>query len=217
MPVLRAVDVGQNFGSLLLFRRMSFEVIGGESLAITGSNGSGKSTLLKILSGVMTPKAGEVELVIDGRTVDDMKRPLHVGLVAPYLSVYDNLSARENLEFLARARGQSVTDGASDTAAGKRIASVLQRVGLEGREDDLVGTFSSGMKQRVKYAAAMLPRPDVLLLDEPSANLDVEGIAMVEEVMEWQLEADRILIVATNVAAEAEECDRTLSVESFRS
>ena len=207
MPTLRATNVGQNFGSLLLFRQMSFEVSGGESLAITGRNGSGKSTLLQILSGVMTPKAGTVELETNGTVVDAAMRPLHTGLVAPYLSVYDDLTARENLEFLAKAR--------SWEAPSEPIADVLARVGLKGREDDLVRTFSSGMKQRVKYAAAMLPEPAVLLLDEPSANLDIAGIEMVHDVMDWQLDAGRILVVATNVAAEADACDRNLSVEDF--
>jgi len=226
MPVLRAVDVGQNFGRLLLFRRLSFDVSGGESLAITGSNGSGKSTLLRILSGVLTPKAGTVDLEVAGETVGRVQRPLHVGLVAPYLSVYDDLSARENLEFLARARGHAVRSRVSVNGAEKadaatsdiehRIAGVLERVGLAGREDDAVRTFSSGMKQRVKYAAAMLPEPDVLLLDEPSANLDVAGISMVNEVMSWQLDAGRILVVATNVADEAEACHRSIRVENFR-
>jgi len=208
MPTLRAINLGQNFGSLLLFRRMSFEVTGAESLAITGSNGSGKSTLLRILSGVMTPRAGTVELDIGGSSVSASARPLHTGLVAPYLGVYDDLTARENLSFLSDARGFTSTSGLID--------AVLERVGLSGREDDLVRTFSSGMKQRVKYAAAMLPEPDVLLLDEPSANLDVAGIEMVRGVMDWQADAGRILVVATNVAAEAETCDRTLSVEDFR-
>jgi heme exporter protein A len=207
MPTLRATNVGQNFGSLLLFRRMSFEVRGSESLAITGSNGSGKSTLLQILSGVMTPKAGTVELETGGAVVDAAMRPLHTSLVAPYLSVYDDLTARENLEFLAEARGRR--------ASSEPIADILRRVGLAGREDDRVRTFSSGMKQRVKYAAAMLPEPEVLLLDEPSANLDAAGIEMVHDVMDWQLDAGRILVVATNVAAEADACDRSLSVEDF--
>jgi heme exporter protein A len=206
--ILRVDNVGQRFGRLLLFRRMSFEVTNGERLAVTGSNGSGKSTLLRILAGVLTPRAGSVELEVGGRTLPDEERPLHVGLVAPYLSVYDDLSARENLAFLAEARG---LDDAAD-----RIAAVLNRVGLAGREDDLVGTFSSGMKQRVKYAAAMLPEPSVLLLDEPSANLDAAGIEMVDDVMQWQTDAGRLLVVATNVPAEADACDRQLNVENHR-
>jgi len=207
MPTLRAHALGQNSGPLLLFRRMSFAVEGGESLAITGANGSGKSTLLRILAGVLTPRAGRVELSSEGTPIPDGGRPLHVGLVAPYLSAYDDLTARENIAFLARARGLS-PDGRADR--------LLERVGLGDRKDDLVRTFSSGMKQRVKYAAAMLAEPAVLLLDEPSANLDVAGIEMVEDAMQWQLDAGRILIVATNVAAEAAACDRRLRVEDYR-
>jgi len=89
-------------------------------------------------------------------------------------------------------------------------------VGLAGRTGDLVGTYSSGMKQRVKYAAALLADPPLLLLDEPSANLDEAGLAMVDRVMDRQRARERLLVVATNVAEEAARCDRAVCVEDYR-
>jgi len=207
MPALEASDLARRFGRRVLFRRLSFVLEGGRSLAITGSNGAGKSTLLKVLAGVLRPSKGTVSLSVDGRTLPDDLRPLHTGLVAPYLNVYDGFTARENLAFLARARRlQDSRD---------RIARALELVSLTPRADDLVSTYSSGMKQRVKYAAAVLAAPSLLLLDEPSSNLDEAGIAMVDAVTAHQRATGGLLVVATNMASEASRCDDILRIEDF--
>lgn len=204
-----AVDrVGHHFGSLLLFRRLSFTLAGGDSLAVTGANGAGKSTLLRILAGVLTPKAGRVTLTVDGTDVDAEAHPRRVGLVAPYLGLYETLTARENLAFLAQARRLAEAE--------PRIDAVLDRVGLTDRADDPVSAYSSGMQQRVKYAAALLGDPPLLLLDEPAANLDPAGREMVASVVERQRERGRMVVVATNRADEAARHERSLRIEDHR-
>jgi len=208
MSSLTADAVGHRYGSLLLFRRLSFELRGGESLAVTGANGAGKSTLLRILAGVLAPKAGTVTLTVDGAAVPSERHPTRVGLVAPALGLYDGLTARENLAFLGRVR--RLTD------AGRRIETELARVGLADRADDPVSTFSSGMRQRVKYAAALLAAPPLLLLDEPAANLDAAGREMVETVVADQQTGGGMVVVATNRADEAARHDRTLRIEDHR-
>lgn len=208
MPRLTAKDLAKRFGRRLLFRELSFELQAGESLAVTGANGSGKSTLLRILAGVMSPTAGTRELRIDGRVVTAENHPLHVGLVAPYLNVYDGFSPRENLEFVARARRLPHAEAA--------IRNVLEFVSLSDRSDDAVATFSSGMKQRVKYAAALLTGPPLLLLDEPTVNLDPAGLEMVDAVISRQLDRQRLLVVATNDESEAARYERRIRVEDFR-
>lgn len=205
---LAADDLGMRFGRRVLFRGLSFALDGGQTLAVTGANGSGKSTLLRILAGVLAPVKGGVTLNVDGRAVPPEVRPLRTGLVAPYLNVYDGFTARENLAFLAQARRLPHADA--------RIRAALEQVELTTRADDPVRAFSSGMKQRVKYAAALLADPPLLLLDEPTTNLDAAGVAMVERVMAGQREAGRLLVVATNVEAEAARCERTLHVEAYR-
>lgn len=208
MPTLAVEGVGHHYGRLLLFRRLSFTLEGGETLAIRGANGAGKSTLLRILAGVLTPRAGTVSLSIEGEVVSSERHPLHTGLVAPALGLYQQLTARENLEFLVRARRLARGDA--------RIEAVLDRVGLLERADEQVSTYSSGMQQRVKFAAALLTDPPLLLLDEPSANLDPEGRKMVTSIVEAQTDRGRLLVVATNRADEAKRHDRQLRIEDHR-
>ncbi|PQJ34218.1 heme ABC exporter, ATP-binding protein CcmA [Salinibacter sp. 10B] len=208
MPTLTADQLGHRYGSLLLFRRLSFTLENQESLAVTGANGAGKSTLLRILAGVLSPKAGHVTLTVDGEATSDATHPLRVGLVAPYLGLYDSLTARENLAFLAKARRLSNADA--------RMEAALDEVGLSDRADDPVAAFSSGMQQRVKYAAALLASPPLLLLDEPSANLDAAGRDMVERVIARQRDRDGMVVVATNRPDEASRHDRALRIEEHR-
>lgn len=208
MASLVAEQVGHRYGSLLLFRRLSFELGGGESLAVTGANGAGKSTLLRILAGVLAPKAGTVTLTVEGEAVAPATHPQRVGLVAPALGLYDALTARENLAFLAEARRLLGADARMDT--------LLDRVGLADRAHDPVSTFSSGMRQRVKYAAALLAAPPLLLLDEPAANLDAPGRAMVDTVVDDQLADGGMVVVATNRSDEANRHPRSLRIEDYQ-
>lgn len=187
---------------------MDLALEAGEALAVTGANGAGKSTLLRILAGVLQPTEGEVALYVDGTVVSGEERPLRVGLVAPYLNVYDGFTTRENLTFVARARRLA--------HAASRIDELLDLVDLTGRADELVRTYSSGMKQRLRFAVALLADPPLLLLDEPTSNLDPDGVAMVDDVVARQRDAGGLLVMATNVAQEASRCDRVIRVEDYR-
>lgn len=201
-------NLSKQFGRRVLFRGLSFTLAGGQTLAVTGANGSGKSTLIRMLAGVLSPTRGTVTLTVDGTVVPAEAHPFQVGLVAPYLNVYDGFSARENLRFLAQVRHLP--------EASARIDAVLEQVGLTARADDRVAAYSSGMKQRVRFAAALLARPPLLLLDEPASNLDEAGVAMVAQVIRMQQQEGRLVVVATNEAEEAARCDRAIRVEDFR-
>lgn len=200
-------NLGKHFGRRVVFRRLSFSVSGGEVLAVTGANGSGKSTLMRMLAGVLGPSRGSIQMESDGEVVPDEQRPLVTGLVAPYLNVYDGLTARENLQFVARARHAR--------GWAERIQQALDFVGLSCRADERVATYSSGMKQRIKFAAALLAGPSLLLLDEPFSNLDPAGIAMVDRAIERQRNDGGVLVLATNDRREAEKCDRVIRIEDF--
>jgi heme exporter protein A len=129
-----------------------------------------------------------------------------IGLVSPYLQMFEEFSARENLELAMKIRGLDFDAQAAD--------ALLDRVALYPRRNDPVRTFSSGMKQRVKYAFALLHSPPVLILDEPMANLDADGVEIVRRIMNEQRERG-ILIIATNDLADVEHIDRKVDLNAL--
>jgi len=179
----------QRFGPNKIFESLSFEVPKGQGLVVTGPNGSGKTTLLRILSGLLRPTKGEVRLNVAGKVISPEERLRHIGFITPDLALYEELTTLENLEFFARVRRLKRTK--ADQHA------LLEKVGLKERGRDLVGTFSSGMKQRLKLAFAIQHEPMLLLLDEPGSSLDDSGRAIVEGVIAEQKKKG-VLIVATN-------------------
>ncbi|MCC6443854.1 MAG: ABC transporter ATP-binding protein [Armatimonadetes bacterium] len=193
-PGLELKGIAKAYSGRVLFQNVSVRIEAGRSLAVTGRNGSGKSTLLKIIAGLVRPSRGEAVFTLDGKIIPPGERNRHLGMVSPDLVLYDELTALENLQFAARVRGLKWSD--------RDLRERLEAVGLEKRAHRLnAGAFSSGMKQRLKYAFALLHRPGMLLLDEPTSNLDEAGIAMVEGVIARQKEHG-ILVVATNDAGE---------------
>lgn len=204
MYSLIADNLGKRFGPLKVFSGISFRLDSGRSLAIVGPNGSGKSTLLMLLLGQYHPTAGTISYESDGSPLDEDGVRCATALVAPYLNFYDYLTAEENLVFFANASGCHLT--------GKQFNETLKRVGLEGRGDDQVGTFSSGMKQRLKYAAAILKKPAFLFLDEPTSNLDQSGKELVRAVLD-ELRANTVILIATNEEEEYGYADGVCRVD----
>lgn len=201
---LTLADVHKRFNRRMIFQGIGVDIAGPGSLAIVGRNGSGKSTLAKIIAGVLAPTSGSVRLEVDGREVPREERYRYLGFVSPYLMLYDEFTAAENVSILEAMRSGS-TPGAS------AVAELLDAMGLSGRRNDRVGTYSSGMKQRVKYAVALVHRPPLLILDEPTANLDLDGVAFVKGVVTAQKRSG-ILLVATNDQEEAEWCAARLGL-----
>lgn len=193
--ILSAVGLRKVFNRRVVFKELSFEAESGQVLSITGPNGSGKSTVSKIICGVLTPTSGEVILSNGEGKIDREKVHMHVGMVSPYLELYGEFTALENLKLEIRARKLPKT-------AEDKALEILDRVGLFNRRNDELKGFSSGMKQRLKYAAALVHEPDVLVLDEPTANLDVAGTDMVFSIIE-QYRKERIVVLATNDVDEA--------------
>lgn len=203
---LKATDIKKVFNRRVIFRGISFALAEGQTLRITGRNGSGKSTLVKIISRVLSPTEGKVEFLgMDGRTEAD--RLQTIGLVSPYLQLYDEFSATENLELAMAIRGKRPD--------GKTIDQLMDLVALAGRKHDPVRTYSSGMKQRAKYAMALVHHPPVLILDEPMANLDSDGMGIVQDIMERQRKHG-LLIVATNDISDLDRFDLEVNLNDAR-
>jgi len=184
-------DVAKRYDLRVVFRSVSGEARPGEALVITGPNGSGKSTLLAILCGLLRPTKGVVRYRRqDG---DDLPRDewgRHLGVVAPSMAVYEELTALENLRFYARVRGLALEE------ADHRV--VLERVGLDPDRSTPVRGYSTGMAQRLKIAQALLHSPSVLFFDEASSNLDPSGQDWLEGHVRSLVEEGRTVVLATN-------------------
>lgn len=202
MISLSIQNLTQEYDGRLVFQSVGYE-FAGRSLSVTGRNGSGKSTLIRIIAGLLTPTDGQVQIAIDGSPIERENLREIIGLVAPDVKLYGELSARENLEFLTEAR--NCGPGKSD------VERALDKVGLIDRSNDPVRMLSSGLRQRACFAAAILHNPPVLLLDEPSSNLDTEGIMMVREIINEQSKRGMV-IIATNEPDEAALCEASLDL-----
>ncbi len=196
---INAASISKTFNRRKIFSDISFKLSAPASIAITGKNGAGKSTLSKIIAGVLSSTSGELIFEFEGKTLDEEGRKRHIGFVSPYLNLYDEFSAMENLFLLMRIR-------TSNSEASDKIIQLLKRFNLWERRDDAIRAYSTGMKQRLKYVFALAQSPSVLILDEPTANLDIDGIKVVEDVVAEQKRSS-ILIVATNDSAEAAWCE----------
>jgi heme exporter protein A len=198
-------NIAKLYNRKVIFEKISFSLNEGISFAITGKNGSGKSTLVKILCGVLSPSKGKVEFTVDGTVVPYPDYYPHIGLVSPYLNMYEEFSAEENLAFIAKVRGLG-TDWNS------RAEMLLNEFGIYEHRKKEAKFYSSGMKQRLKYCAALLHEPSILVLDEPTSNLDQYGTEAVRKFMTLQKEKG-ILLFATNDREDLEYADTVYSVE----
>jgi heme exporter protein A len=176
MATATAVEVaglGRAYGERVVLRDVSFSLPEGATLAVFGANGAGKSTLLRILAGLLKPHAGAAQVLGAALPREAWKVRGRIGLLAHEPLLYRDLSVRENLRFHARLHG----------VAFERAAELVERVGLGARDDDPVRTLSRGMTQRAAICRAVLHEPELLLLDEPLANLDPGGAEAVAPLL----------------------------------
>jgi len=189
MVKITAQNLARKFGFRGIFKDISFDVTSPSALVISGPNGSGKSTLLKIIAGILAPTSGTVSFQSDNHPLKPDQLRTQMVYIAPEMNFYDDLTGLENIRFYASVSGDRFTSDEYLTA--------LKNAGLDSRGDDFVKGYSSGMKMRLKYALAFLKKPAILMLDEPSTNLDREGKTLVYRLMEEQRKMG-LLIYATN-------------------
>ena len=201
--ILEARDLSKSFAGPPLFTALSFRLENG-LLAVTGRNGSGKTTLIKILASLLRPGAGTVRIERAGEELSGDERRLAVGSAGPDLAFYDDLSAVENLAFFRKAAGWR-----ADTAELERR---LPDTGLElSAARRRVGGYSTGMRQRLRIAFALLFDPPVLLLDEPALGLDAEGRAAVEGVIARR-RREAVVVVASNDPRDLAQPDQVIEL-----
>jgi heme exporter protein A len=203
MYSLKVSNLCKQYAETLLFMDISFEVHPGEVLAITGWNGSGKSTLLRIIAGLVRPTTGTVAMFLHGESIPKESRRRFVGMAAPAFSLYEELTALENLEFFCKVRGIAYDR--------ESCLGMMERTGLSENADKLCRNYSSGMKQRLKLAQAILHNPPLLLLDEPGCNLDSKGMKIVENIISTQRRLG-MTVIASNEKREVDYGDRVINL-----
>ncbi|HBW51035.1 MAG TPA: transcriptional regulator [Herpetosiphon sp.] len=196
-------ELAKTYSTRPVYDQLAGELHSGEVLAVRGPNGAGKSTFLRLLCGLERPSAGTIRYQWQGQTYSPNTMRPWIGFVGPDVALYRELSAIEHLQFLAKARGL-----AADQVYWREL---LAQVGLAGREAERVAHFSSGMALRLKYAIALLAKPPVLLLDEPTAMFDEPGRQFVAQLVEQQRQHG-LTILATNDQRDAAWADLVLTV-----
>ena len=196
--MLQVKSLRKTFGTLVAVDDVSFTVDRGQLVGLLGPNGAGKTTTVSMIAGLVTPEKGEV-LVGGTRLAGDTDpKKRQIGLVPQDLALYDELSARANLRFFGAL--YSLTGAALD----KAIATAMDLVGLADRLNDLVKTYSGGMKRRLNLAAGLLHDPDILLLDEPTVGVDPQSRNAIFENLELLKSRGKAILYTTHYMEEVE-------------
>lgn len=180
--------------------------IPGTSYAITGPNGSGKSTLLQVIAGATLHNEGTVEFHNSKRVISSEQHYTNISIAAPYLELIEEMTAGEMLQFHASFKNLS---------PGMSHQDILTEAGLGKAIDKQIRYFSSGMKQRLKLALAFFSDTPVLLLDEPTTNLDADGIALYEKLVSG-CTRDKLVIVSSNVKQEYDFCEEIIAISDYK-
>ena len=208
---IQAEGLTRKFGRRAVFQPVTFRAEPGEILAITGPNGAGKSTLLKLIAGVLSPSKGTCVWSRTSSPLKDEERDLARGFAAPYLELYDELTAVEHLVLVANLSGKELSN--------QRALEMLAMFGLQSevaQSDRRLRAYSSGMRQRVKLALALINDPEVILFDEPTSNLDHVGALLVFENLKRLSVAGRTIIIATNDDQERALASQVVEVEPIQ-
>ena len=203
-PALALQDLSKQFGRVRAVDRLSLEVEPGQMAGFLGPNGAGKSTTLYMIPRLVRPSSGRINIFGVDIWQDYKKAIRSVGITVESPAFYEYLSGRANLELAARLRGP---------VSAREIEGVLERVGLAERQHDRVRIYSTGMKQRLGIGRALLGRPRLLILDEPTNGLDPEGTREVLSFLREQVKQEGLTIfVSSHLMSEVEEFCSTVFV-----
>ncbi len=197
--------LGKRYNRHWIFRGLDKLILSGSRTAIAGANGSGKSTLLQVIGGSLDRSEGSVKFIDDGQAAEPDDHFALVGFCTPYLELPEELSLVEFLEFHGKFK---------QWLPGLDASLIIDIMGLQKARDKWVRDFSSGMKQRVKLAQALMTTAPVVLLDEPTSNLDEKGIGSYFEWVE-KFTAGKTLLVASNDAREIDFCNETILISDY--
>ena len=193
-------NFGKKFNYEWIFRGFSYEFVSGEAYAITGANGSGKSTFLQCLAGFFPQSEGKISYSQNNKIIAEDSFYTYLSFAAPYQELIEEFTLMEQINFHQKFKKLSQTP-----------KEIIQKLRLEHSESKFIKNFSSGMKQRLKLGLALYANTPVLLLDEPTTNLDTENIGWYKDEIRQNL-ADRLVIVCSNDANEYDFCKKIIKI-----
>ncbi len=200
-------DLGKKFGSEWIFRNLDLNISQGQKLAILGGNGSGKSTLLQVISGYVLPNHGKVNFTDGGKLIETEDYKDHISLASPYLELIEEFDLKEVIEHCAIYK-PFVNNLTS--------AQIIEISELGSAKNKAIKSYSSGMKQRVKLALAILADCPVLLLDEPVSNLDKNAIAWYKQLISDHAGNKTIIVCSNSISDEFGFCDKEINLSDFK-
>ena len=203
---IKAQGLGKKFSREWIFRNLNLELFQGDKLAVLGANGSGKSTLLQVLSGVMPFSQGELHYYMGNSSLPPDQFFQYFSVCTPYLELIEEFTLEEFLNFHFSFK---------KIRKGEEIDKLIQLMYLESSRNKQIKFFSSGMRQRVKLAVAFYSSTPVLLLDEPTMNLDRKGVGWFLEQVEKTC-GDRLVVVCSNQKHEYEFCEKELLINNYK-
>jgi len=198
-------NVGRRFNKEWIFRNLSAEFSSGNSYAILGPNGSGKSTLLSVLTGSLSPSEGAISFS-DTKDIPVENIYKYISLAAPYLELVETFTLMEIIDFHFKFK---------NFAQGLDAKKLIGILGLEKATNKEIKYFSSGMKQRTKLALACCTDTPILFLDEPTSNLDVQGISWYRELIE-NFGKGRLTIIGSNQIQEYDFCTNQIQISDYK-
>lgn len=208
MAVVSLEGLSKMYGGRLALDSIDLALEEGDIMGLIGPNGSGKSTLLRVISGLARPDSGKISLFDGTRPKDAL---VHIGAVLDRASHWDRLTAFENAWFFARSCGLSKEEAIS------RLEELFAWSGLSARQDDPVSTYSYGMRRKLSLIEALVHRPSLLLLDEPSMGLDYSARLDLYNILKAQAKEGRAVMLATNDMGEASAvCSQVALLKSGR-
>jgi ABC-type multidrug transport system ATPase subunit len=199
-------NIGRRFNRDWIFRGIDYTFVSGKIYAILGPNGSGKSTLLQVLNGSLSPSSGKINYFFEDKPVEIEGVYKHLSLAAPYLELIEEFSLSEMVDFHFKFKSYK---------SGIDKNELIELLAMPGSKNKLIKYFSSGMKQRLKLALAFCSDTPMLMLDEPTSNLDTQGVDWYLSLVQ-KFAQNRLTIICSNQEHEYNFCDELLNITEFK-
>ena len=206
MFTIQVQNASKRFHHEWIFKNLNLDLSAGDTIAITGGNGSGKSTLLKCLSGAIPLTSGAIQYQSGTTQIVEEQWFRSLALATPYLELPEEFTLSEVLTFHFQFK---------KPLQQRSTVEILEILGLEKHKSKAISQFSSGMKQRVKLALAIFSEVPFLLLDEPTTNLDKQGVTWYLDLIQ-QFTQDRIVMICSNDPREYDFCEKKIAMEDFK-